>query len=131
MPTVNRPLSPHLEVYKPQLTSLMSIFNRLTGLALSVGTIFFVWQLLAAATGPAAFASFQHLAGSWLGIAALFGWTLSFFYHLANGIRHLLWDAGHGYDLATTYRTGQLVIVATLALTVLAWIAALIIWGGR
>ena len=131
MPTVNRPLSPHLEVYKPQLTSLMSIFNRLTGLALSVGTIFFVWQLLAAATGPAAFAAFQHLAGSWLGIAALFGWSLSFFYHLANGIRHLLWDAGHGYDLATTYRTGQFVLVATLVLTLLAWIAALIIWGGR
>ena len=68
MSTVNRPLSPHLEVYKPQLTSLMSIFNRLTGLALSVGTIFFVWQLLAAASSRADFALFQSLAGSWVGV---------------------------------------------------------------
>jgi succinate dehydrogenase / fumarate reductase cytochrome b subunit len=129
MPTVQRPLSPHLEVYRPQLTSLMSIFNRLTGIALSVGTIFFVWQLLAAASGPAAFASFQGLAGSWIGLAALFGWTLSFVYHLLNGVRHLLWDAGWGFDLGTTYRSGLVVLVATLALTVLAWIVALIVWG--
>ena len=130
MSIVNRPLSPHLEVYKPQLTSLMSIFNRLTGLALSVGTLFFVWQLLAAASGPAAFAWFQALAGSWIGLAALFGWTLSLFYHLTNGIRHLVWDAGYGFDLATTYRTGQLVIVASLALTIIAWIGGFIVRGG-
>jgi len=131
MSIVNRPLSPHLEVYKPQLTSLMSIFNRLTGLALSVGTVFFVWQLLAAASGPAEFASFRALAGSWIGLTALFGWSLSLFYHLLNGIRHLAWDAGWGFDLATTYRTGQLVIAGTLALTAIAWIGGLIVWGGR
>jgi succinate dehydrogenase / fumarate reductase cytochrome b subunit len=131
MTTVNRPLSPHLEVYKPQMTSLMSIFNRLTGLALSVGTVFFVWQLLAAASGPQAFASFQNLAGSWIGLTALFGWSVSLVYHLLNGVRHLLWDAGWGFDLDTTYRTGQLVIVLTLALTAIVWIAALIVWGVR
>jgi succinate dehydrogenase / fumarate reductase cytochrome b subunit len=131
MSIVNRPLSPHLEVYKPQLTSLMSIFNRLTGLALTIGTVFFVWQLLAAASGPEEFAAFQGLAHSWIGIAALIGWTLSLFYHLVNGIRHLLWDAGWGFDLATTYLTGQLVIVATVVLTLLAWIVALIVWGAR
>jgi len=131
MSIVNRPLSPHLEVYKPQLTSLMSIFNRLTGIALSLGTLFLVWQLLAAATGPAAFATFQSLAGSWIGIAVLVGWSISLFYHLLNGIRHLLWDAGWGFDLATTYKTGQAVVVGTVALTLIAWIAALIVWGGR
>jgi succinate dehydrogenase / fumarate reductase cytochrome b subunit len=93
--------------------------------------VFFVWQLLAAATGPAEFAWFQGLAGSWLGLTALFGWSLSLFYHLTNGIRHLLWDAGWGFDLATTYRTGQLVVVATLALTATAWIAGIFVWGGR
>ena len=131
MSIVNRPLSPHLEVYKPQLTSLMSIFNRLTGIALSLGTLFLVWQLLAAATGPAAFATFQSLAGSWIGIAVLVGWSISLFYHLLNGIRHLLWDAGWVFDLATTYKTGQAVVVGTVALTLIAWIAALIVWGGR
>jgi succinate dehydrogenase / fumarate reductase cytochrome b subunit len=130
MTTVNRPLSPHLEVYKPQLTSLMSIFNRLTGLALSVGALFFVWQLLAAASGPAAFASFQGLAGSWIGLAALFGWTISLFYHLLNGVRHLLWDAGWGFDLGTAYWTGHIVLIATLALTILAWAVALIFFWG-
>ena len=131
MPTVNRPLSPHLEVYRPQLTSLMSIFNRLTGLALSGGTVFFVWQLLAAASGPGQFAWFQGFAASWLGLALLFGWTISLFYHLLNGIRHLLWDAGWGYDLPTAYRTGQMVLVGTVALTAVAWIGALIVWGGK
>jgi succinate dehydrogenase / fumarate reductase, cytochrome b subunit len=128
MTTVNRPLSPHLEVYKPQLTSMMSIFNRLTGLALSVGTIFFVWQLLAAASGPASFVWFQGLAGSWIGLAALFGWTLSLVYHLLNGVRHLLWDIGWGLDLGTTYWSGQIVLIATVALTILVWIAARIFW---
>jgi succinate dehydrogenase / fumarate reductase cytochrome b subunit len=131
MSSVNRPLSPHIEVYRPQLTSLMSIFNRATGLALSIGTVFLVWQLLAAASGPAAFAEFQALAGSWIGLLVLIGWSLSLFYHLTNGIRHLLWDAGWGFDLVTTYRTGQLVVVATLALTAAAWIAAILVWGGR
>ena len=131
MSIVNRPLSPHLDVYKPQLTSLMSIFNRLTGIALSLGTLFLVWQLLAAATGPAEFSTFQGLAGSWIGIAVLVGWSISLFYHLLNGIRHLLWDTGWGFDLATTYKTGQAVVVGTVALTIIAWIAALAVWGGK
>lgn len=131
MSSVNRPLSPHIEVYRPQLTSLMSIFNRATGLALSIGTVFLVWQLLAAASGPAAFADFQALAGSWIGLLVLIGWSLSLFYHLTNGIRHLVWDAGYGFDMPTAYRSGHLVLVATLALTVIAWLAALIIWGGK
>jgi len=131
MSIVNRPLSPHLEVYKPQLTSLMSIFNRLTGIALSFGTIFLVWQLLAAASGPQEFGFFQGLAHSWIGVAVLVGWTISLFYHLLNGIRHLLWDTGWGFDLATTYKTGQIVVVGTVALTVITWIAVLFVWGGK
>ena len=131
MSSVNRPLSPHIEVYRPQLTSLMSIFNRATGLVLSIGTVFLVWQLLAAASGPVEFAQFQALAGSWIGLLVLVGWSLSLFYHLTNGIRHLVWDAGYGFDLPTTYRSGHLVLVATVALTVIAWLGALMIWGGK
>ncbi|HVJ54418.1 MAG TPA: succinate dehydrogenase, cytochrome b556 subunit [Aliidongia sp.] len=131
MPSVNRPLSPHLQVYRPQLTSILSISHRLMGLALSVGTVFLVWQLVAAASGPAEYATFQGLAGSWLGLLLLVGWSFALFYHLANGIRHLVWDAGYGFDLATTYRSGQIVVVAAIALTVIAWIVALGIWGGR
>jgi succinate dehydrogenase / fumarate reductase, cytochrome b subunit len=131
MSIVNRPLSPHLEVYKPQLTSLMSIFNRLTGIALSLGTIFLVWQLLAAATGRQEFDFFQGLAHSWIGFIVLVGWSLSLFYHLLNGIRHLLWDMGWGFDLATTYKTGQIVAIGTVALTLIAWVVVLFVLGGK
>jgi succinate dehydrogenase / fumarate reductase cytochrome b subunit len=130
MSIANRPLSPHLEVYQPQLTSLMSIFNRLTGIFLSIGSVFLVWELLAAASGPGDFATFQWLAGSWLGVAALLGWSLAFVYHLLNGIRHLLWDIGWGFELSQTYFSGQAVIVGTLVLTLITWAAALILWGG-
>lgn len=129
MPTVKRPLSPHLQVYRPQITSLLSILHRLTGLALSLGTLMLVWQLLAAASGPHAYDHFQGFAGSWLGILVLLGWSLSLFYHLLNGVRHLVWDAGYGYELEDAYRSGRFVLVGTAALTLLAWIVALIVWG--
>ncbi len=131
MPTVNRPLSPHLQVYRPQLTSMMSISHRATGVALSVGAIFLVWQLFAAATGADDYAFFQGLAHSWIGILALVGWSFCFFYHLANGLRHLAWDAGMGFSLPATYQSGWFVIAAAVVLTVLAWIWALSVLGGR
>ncbi|HLI19552.1 MAG TPA: succinate dehydrogenase, cytochrome b556 subunit, partial [Stellaceae bacterium] len=103
MSQVQRPLSPHLQIYKWQLTSVMSIVHRATGLALSVGTIFLVWWLFAAATGDSAFATAQDFWGSWFGQLLLLGWTWSLFFHLCNGIRHLFWDAGYGYELKATY----------------------------
>jgi succinate dehydrogenase / fumarate reductase, cytochrome b subunit len=124
MSQVQRPLSPHLQVYKWQLTSVLSVLHRATGLALAFGTIFLVWWLFAAASGPDAFATAQGFWFSWFGRLLLLGWTWSLFYHLANGIRHLFWDAGYGYELNTTYASGWTVVAASFVLTLIAWIAA-------
>ncbi|MDX1711095.1 MAG: succinate dehydrogenase, cytochrome b556 subunit [Rhodovibrionaceae bacterium] len=121
----NRPLSPHLQVYQPQLTSVMSIMHRLTGIALGVGTLLLVYWLVSAAAGPQAFANAQAFIGSLLGYLLLLGWSVSLFYHLANGIRHLFWDAGYGFELESAYRSGWAVVIATAALTILAWIIGL------
>ena len=124
MTTQNRPLSPHLQVYRPQLTSMLSITHRLTGVALAIGTLLLVWWLVAAATGPEAYATAQTAISSVIGRLLLFGWTLALFYHLCNGIRHLFWDAGYGYELKSAYASGWAVMAATVALTLLAWV-----WG--
>ena len=123
MATQDRPLSPHLQVYRPQITSMLSILHRITGVGLGVGTLLIAWWLIAAATGPAAFETAQACIGSLFGRLILFGFTWALFYHLCNGIRHLIWDAGYGYDLDSVTKTGWLVVVASVVLTVLAWIA--------
>jgi len=128
--TAQRPLSPHLQIYRRQITSVLSISHRATGVALSVGTLLLVWWLVALASGPAAFAAAQGFIGSWLGRLLLLGWTFSLFFHLANGIRHLFWDAGYGYELKTTYASGWTVVVASVVLTVLAWGVGLATMGG-
>ena len=120
----NRPLSPHLQVYRPQLTSMLSIFHRVTGVALAVGTLLLVYWLAAAAGGAESYAVAQGFIGSIFGQLLLFGWTVALFYHLSNGIRHLFWDAGYGFELPTVYRSGQAVLVATVLLTLVSWIAA-------
>jgi succinate dehydrogenase / fumarate reductase, cytochrome b subunit len=120
-PVAARPLSPHLQVYRPQLTSVLSITHRATGVALTAGTLLLVWWLVAAATGPEQFAFVRNVMGSWLGKLVLLGWTVSLFFHLANGIRHLFWDAGLGFELRTTYASGWAVIAATVVLTIAAW----------
>jgi succinate dehydrogenase / fumarate reductase cytochrome b subunit len=122
MATDNRPLSPHLQVYKPQLTSMLSILHRLTGIALAFGTLLLVWWLIAAATGPGAYDAVQNFIGSIPGRLLLLGWTFSLFYHLANGIRHLAWDTGRGFELTTAYATGWLVVIAAIVLTLVSWI---------
>ena len=123
-----RPLSPHLQVYRPQLTSVLSILHRITGLALASGTLLLVWWLVAAAVGPEAYATASGFIGSWLGLFMLLGWSAALFYHLANGIRHLVWDAGFGFELETVYRSGWAVVIATVALTALAWLIGLVAW---
>ena len=120
----NRPLSPHLQVYRPQLTSMLSIFHRITGVALAAGTLLLVYWLAAAAGGEESYAVAQGLIGSVFGQLLLFGWTVALFYHLSNGIRHLFWDAGYGFELPTVYRSGQAVLVATVLLTLGSWLAA-------
>src|SRR3954471_11808379 len=121
MAAQDRPLSPHLQVYRPQLTTILSITHRATGVALAGGTLLLAWWLIAAATGPEQFATVQAVIGSWIGRLLLLGWTAALFFHLANGIRHLFWDAGLGFDLKTTYRSGWLVLIATVVLTVVTW----------
>lgn len=117
----NRPLSPHLQVYRPQLTSVLSITHRATGVALAVGTIFLVWWLVAAGAGPDYFTYVQAIMGSWLGLLILFGFTWAVFYHLCNGIRHLFWDAGYGFELETAYKSGWATLAGSVVLTVIAW----------
>ena len=127
--TVRRPLSPHLQIYTPQMTSILSIMNRVTGIALSVGTLLLVWWLVAAAGGPEAFARVQWFMSSWLGLLGLFGMTAAAWFHTLNGVRHLGWDAGYGYDIPTTYRSGRMVLIGTAVLTVLTWVIAVIAWA--
>ena len=127
---VQRPLSPHLQVYDMlQMTSALSISHRITGIAWSVGVVLLVWWLVAAAAGPEAFARVQWFMSSWLGLLGLFGMTAAAWFHTLNGVRHLAWDAGYGYDIPTTYRTGRMVLIGTAVLTVLTWVIAIIAWA--
>ena len=119
----DRPLSPHLQVYRPQLTSVLSIMHRLTGIALAFGMLVFVYWLVAVAGGAESYETARTLIGSWFGRLLLFGWSLCLFYHLCNGIRHLFWDVGMGLELADVYRSGWAVVAATLVLTMASWIA--------
>lgn len=130
MTTGSRPLSPHLQVYRPQLTSLLSITHRLTGVALALGTVLLVYWLIAAAAGEQAYETAHGFIGSFLGRLLLFGWSIALFYHLCNGIRHLFWDAGFGFELSTVYRSGWAVVAATAALTLVSWIAGYAAMGG-
>lgn len=125
MQTSKRPLSPHLQIYRWQLTSTLSIAHRATGVALAAGTLLLVWWLVAAASGPDPYAAVQGFMRSWIGILLLVGWSFSLFYHLCNGIRHLVWDTGHGLDLRSVYQGGWTVVIASVGLTILAWGAAL------
>ena len=118
----DRPLSPHLQIYRWTLTMAMSILHRATGAALAVGILMVVWMLLAAASGEAAFAQFQAFNGSVLGQLMLFGWTVSLFYHMGNGVRHLVWDMGRGFEIPAAYRSGYAVLVFTAILTGLVWL---------
>ena len=125
MSAERRPLSPHLQIYKPQLTSVLSISHRITGVGLAAGTLLLTWWLLAAAAGPEAFATVQGFLGSWIGYVILFGFIYALMYHLCNGVRHLFWDAGRGFELPTVYKTGWAVVIGSAALTVIAWAIAI------
>jgi succinate dehydrogenase cytochrome b subunit len=119
MDRVERPLSPHLQVYRPQITSVLSVFHRGTGLALSAGLLVFVYWLVSLAGGPAAYSNAQYVLGSvWLKLCYV-GWAFCFFYHLGNGIRHLAWDLGYGFEASQINLTGWIVVAfstgATLA----------------
>ena len=130
MSSQNRPLSPHLQVYRPQFTSVISIFHRITGVGLWAGTLLLVYWLIAAAAGAEAYETARDLIGSFLGRLLLFGWTVALFYHLCNGIRHLFWDIGWGLELRTSFYSGMAVLAGTVILTLITWIAGYAVMGG-
>ena len=121
-----RPLSPHLQVYAPQLSSVLSITHRATGVFLSIGSAFLALWLLALATGGETWECAQAISGSWFGILCLFGWSYALMYHLCNGVRHLFWDAGMALEMDTANKTGIISIVVSLILTAAIWVVACI-----
>lgn len=123
MSNEGRPLSPHLTVYRWPITMTLSILHRLTGVGLSLGLLALVAWLLAAANGPAAYGSVGDFFGTLPGRILLAGWSLAFFYHLANGIRHLVWDAGFGFEKSQANASGWAVIAITLVATIIFWMA--------
>lgn len=120
-----RPLSPHLQIYRPQITSVLSAVHRLTGIALSLGLLFVTAWFMAAAHGTQWFACMAAVASHPLVAALLFCASWAMFYHACNGVRHLAWDAGWGFDLGTVTLTGWVVLAASTVLTILLWIFAL------
>jgi succinate dehydrogenase / fumarate reductase cytochrome b subunit len=119
--THERPLSPHLSIYRWLISNSLSILHRMTGFGLTLGLIPLALWLWGAAYEPALFAALQGFFSSIIGMVMLFGWTLAFYYHLGNGIRHLNWDLGYGFGLEEMAASGRVVIVFALAMTVFTW----------
>ena len=127
MATGNRPLSPHLQVYRPQITSILSITHRATGLGLSVGALGLTYWLNAASYGAGAFARAQVLFGSVIGLLLLIGFTFALYFHLCNGVRHLFWDAGRGFEMSQLRASGWAVVLVSVAATAGTWS---VVWAG-
>lgn len=121
-PIKPRPLSPHLSIYKPIPTMVMSIAHRITGVALYIGTAFFVWWILAAASGPDAFATASAFFGSWIGRLILFGYTWVLMHHLVGGLRHFVWDTGQGMDKDFSTKMAYGSVIVSVALTLIIWV---------
>jgi succinate dehydrogenase / fumarate reductase cytochrome b subunit len=124
MSTVDRPLSPHLQVYRLPLAAILSILHRATGVFLSIGSLLLVWWLMSVAQGEAGFINANAVVGSIIGQLILFGFTFALFFHLSNGIRHLFWDVGVGFELPTVARSSVAVILAAAILTLSVWALA-------
>ena len=112
-----RPLSPHLQIYKPQLTSILSILHRGTGVVLSMGSIILVVWIIALTLGKDTYLLYSTVINHWFSHLVLLGFTFGLFYHLSNGIRHLFWDAGFGLEISTTYISGYITVVVSITLT--------------
>jgi succinate dehydrogenase / fumarate reductase, cytochrome b subunit len=121
MADTRRPVSPHLQIYKWQVQMVTSILHRATGIALAVGILMIVWGILSLAAGEEAFNQFKICMGSPLGIILLVGWSWSLFYHLCNGIRHLIQDTGAGYTIPQFVRSSWMSIIGSFVLTLLVW----------
>lgn len=120
-PKRTRPLSPNIQIYRPQLTSVLSIANRITGVVLSICAVALVIWLIAVASGPQTYSTAHVFVRTWVGQLLLLCCTFSFFFHLCGGIRHLAWDAGYGFELRTIYVSGWTVLAMSAALTLITW----------
>ena len=126
-----RPLSPHLQIFRPYLTMMLSITHRITGAALYFGMLIVAWWLLAAASGPNAYATFQNAIGSIIGQIILFGYTFALIQHLLGGIRHLIWEFGYGFGPTEREWLARASLFGSIVLTLLIWILGYITMGGQ
>jgi len=127
---VQRPLSPHLQIYKPMLTMMMSIVHRATGMALYAGTVLLVWWLIAASVGPNAYAKVQWFMGTIVGQVILFGYTWALIHHMYGGIRHFIWDTGHGFGPTEREWLVRAGLAGSIATTIALWIVGYAVMGG-
>jgi succinate dehydrogenase / fumarate reductase cytochrome b subunit len=125
-----RPLSPHLQIYRPMLTMMMSIVHRITGAGLYFGMLILAWWLLAIASGPAAYGKFQWFMESFIGRLMLFGFTWALLHHMLGGIRHLIWDTGRGFGPVEREWLTVATLVGSVGLTILIWIIGYFTLGG-
>ena len=128
---IERPLSPHIQTYRWTLTMALSIVHRITGIALYFGTLLLAWWLIAAASGPGAYANVQAFTGNFIGRLIVFGYTWALLHHLLSGLRHFVWDLGYGFKAAEREALTWGALIGGISLTVLVWIAAYAIGGGR
>lgn len=125
-----RPLSPHLQIYRPTLTMTMSIVHRVTGVGLYFGTLILAWWLLAAASGPNAYSAVEGFIGSIFGRVILFGYTWNVIHHMLGGIRHFIWDTGHGFEPHEREWLARATLAGSIGLTILLWTIGLLVVGG-
>jgi succinate dehydrogenase / fumarate reductase cytochrome b subunit len=126
-----RPLSPHLSIYRPMLSMMMSILHRITGASLYVGTLLLVWWLLAVASGPVAYATFQSAAASWIGRLVLLGYTWALVHHMLGGLRYLIWDTGRGFGAAEREWMVRSNLAGSIILTIVLWVVGYLMGGLR
>lgn len=129
-PRIDRPLSPFM-TYRWTLTMAMSIIHRATGIALYVGTLLLAWWLIATASGPGAYANIQAFTSSWIGRVIVFGYTWALLHHMLGGLRHLVWDLGYGFGPTEREWLTRAALIGSITLTILVWIIAYIVGGGR
>lgn len=126
---MQRPLSPHIQIYRWTLTMMLSILHRATGVALYAGTGLLAWWLIAVASGPEAYAHVQAVSSHWIGRLVLFGYSWALFHHMFGGVRHFIWDTGRGFDLPTVEWIARITAIIPLLLTLAAWVAAYVYLG--
>ena len=129
-PRIDRPLSPFM-TYRWTLTMAMSIVHRVTGMALYVGTLLMAWWLIATASGPGAYANIQGFTSSWIGRVIVFGYTWALLHHMLGGIRHFIWDLGYGFGPSEREWLTRAALIGSITLTIVVWVVAFAVGGGR